>query len=332
MTNTRTQTLLTAPAYTKDLLKRINAATTRIAIVATTFHGDDAISNALIDALCDAADRGVYVSVGADAFTYIEPKGSIFGAKGHSMRAIKAHKVQRKLKKHGAEFHWLGRMSNFIFAGRTHSKWTIIDDMIYSFGGINLDHVSFTNTDLMIRITDNKIANRLFVEHGRVFKADRGGHALRSQKITINETSTILIDGGIPGDSVIYRRACTLAREASQITFVSQYCPTGRLNRILKRKQATLFFNHWRRARWANMLIIQLGMLISRQSTLYNRRPYLHAKFILFTMPDKTEIALTGSHNFTNSGVLTGTREIALETSDQDTITQLKKFLDNHVK
>ena len=169
-------------------------------------------------------------------------------------------------------------------------------------------------------------------EHARMLKADKANHATRSRKIIASPHTTILVDGGVPGDSVIYRRACTLAKQAKAITFVSQYCPTGRLSRTLKRKKAVLYFNHWRQARWVNMLIIQMGMLISRQSTLYHRRPYLHAKFIIFTMPGGKKIAISGSHNYTNSGVLMGTREVAVESSDPHLILQLEQFIDKNVK
>lgn len=325
--------LLTATEYARDLTRKIKAAESRICIISTTFHADDPLSTAVVDALADAAARGVKVSIGADSFTYIEPKGSILtGAKKHSSRAINAHRVQRRLSKDGVEFQWLGRMSNLVFAGRTHTKWAIVDDIVYSFGGVNLDHVSFTNADYMIRFQHHVLAERLADEHRRILKADRANHASRSHKLVLDEQNTILIDGGVPGDSVIYRRACTLAKEASEVTLVSQYCPTGRLSRILKRKSAVLYFNHWRKARWVNMLIIQAGMIISRQSTLYNRRLYLHSKFIIYTAQDKSRVALSGSHNYTNSGVIVGTREIALETRDPELIDQLAAFLDKHVK
>ena len=53
-----------------------------------------------------------------------------------------------------------------------------------------------------------------------------------------------MTDGGFQGDSIIYRSACELARQADSVLLVSQYCPTGKLSRILKqkkRKMQTLF-------------------------------------------------------------------------------------------
>lgn len=324
--------LLTAEEYAKDAAKKIAKATSRVALVVTTLRADDNLSSTIIDELCKASERGVHVSVCADTYTYTEPKEFFLRSpKKHPARAYRAIKVERQLKKSGVEFRWLGRSSNIGFAGRTHSKWLIVDDTIYSFGGVNLDHGSFQNTDYMIRLHDPMTADALFSQHSRLRKADKGGHALRSRQLAVSDHMSILVDGGLIGDSIIYRRACKLARQAESITLVSQYCPTGKLNRILKRKNATLYFNHWKRAAWMNRILIQFGMVFSRQRTLYQQANYLHAKFIIFTMPDGHKIAISGSHNFMYGSVAFGTREIALETTDSKIIKQLEGFLATYV-
>jgi cardiolipin synthase len=78
-------------------------------------------------------------------------------------------------------------------------------------------------------------------------------------------------------------------------------------------------------------MVIKLGLIFTRSLTLYNRDQYLHAKFMIFTMPDGKKIALTGSHNFVHGGVLLGTREVALETEDPKVIAQLEDFWKTHV-
>ena len=183
----------------------------------------------------------------------------------------------------------------------------------------------------MIRLTNRELAEQLFTQHLRMLRADLSGHALRHHTLKIDNQSTALIDGGLIGDSVIYRRACDLANQATTITLVSQYCPTGKLNRILRSKGATLYFNHWRNAAWVNKVIIQIGMTLTHQQSLYSHNRYLHAKFILFTMPGGKKIAITGSHNFMFGSVILGTREVALETSDPVIIKQLEHFLTTQV-
>jgi cardiolipin synthase len=100
----------------------------------------------------------------------------------------------------------------------------------------------------------------------------------------------------------------------------------------LKLKNATLYFNHWRKASTVNRWMIRFGMLRSKQETLYKRESYLHSKFIIFEMPDGHKTAITGSHNFMMASGLVGTREIALETSDPEIISQLEQFRHDHVE
>jgi cardiolipin synthase len=325
--------LITSTEYARDVVRSIDKAKNRIAIVVTTFRDDDPQSQSMVEALCRAGDRGILVSICADIYTYLEPKEFVLRSpKRQPARAYQAIKLERRLKKHGIHFHWLGRTGNIPLAGRTHSKWLIIDNTVYSFGGLNLDRESLSNSDYMLKFLDSSLADHLFNEHSRLLGADRGAHASRSHRFAIGKNSTVLIDGGFFGDSIIYRRAVKRANAAANIVLVSQYCPTGRLNRILRRKKATVYFNHWRKAAWVNKILIQVGMLFARQTTLYTRTPYLHAKFAIFTMQDGNKIAISGSHNFMFGSGFLGTREIALETSDPVIIKQLEHFLREHVQ
>lgn len=324
--------LFVADAYAHELAMAISNARQEVAIIATMLRANDDRSQAIIDALCLAADRGVAVSVYADTFTYLEPKEFLLRSpKRQPARAINALKLEHKLKGHGVKFHWLGRKASLLITGRTHIKWAIIDDTVYSFGGVNLDKESFSYTDYMIRIHDARLSELLLAEHTRIRRSDKRGSGTRNRTIELDKHTNILLDGGLIGSSLIYRRACELALQASTITLVSQYCPTGPLSRTLKRKHATLYYNHWRDASWANRVTISLGMLASKSSTVYRRDIYLHAKFIIFTMPDGKKVAISGSHNFMHGSGIVGTREIAIETSDTHIIRQLEKFYSTYI-
>lgn len=324
--------LLTADEFARDLVATITNARNQIAITTTTFRDDDPRSHAIVEALCKAAERDVSVSVCVDTFTYLEPKEFLLRSpKRQPARAMRALQLERTLKSHGVLFRWLGRKTNAVVYGRTHSKWVIVDDTVYSFGGTNLDNDSFTNTDYMIRFHDAKLAALMIAEHLKVQRADRGGGAFRSHKFALDSHSTVLLDGGLVADSLIYRRAYQLAKEAKSIICVSQYSPTGRLARALKRKNAKLYFNDWRTATLVNRFIIRIGNLTARQKSLYTKETYLHAKFMLFTMPDGSKIALSGSHNFMFGSGIVGTRESALETTNPHIIKQLENFYKKHV-
>ncbi len=324
--------LIPASDLAHDAIKAINQAAHRVVVVVTTLRDDDERSHELIEALCRAGDRGVLVSVCVDTVTYLEPKEFLLRSpKRQPARAYQAMKLERHLKKHGSNFRWLGRTGNISVAGRTHSKWIIADDTVYSFGGVNLDSASFDNNDYLLQFVDRNLADSLFKEHMRLVGADRGAHALRNHTFEVNDKSTVLIDGGLTGNSIIYRRACALAREAETIVLLSQYCPTGKLSRILKRKNATLYFNHWKQAAWVNKAMIRFGMLFARHQTGYTRSAYLHAKCMICTMPSGKKVAITGSHNFMFGSGMMGTREIALETTDPHLIKQLERFIVDRV-
>lgn len=328
----KTPKLLKASDYASDIIKEIASARYRVAITTTTFIADDLVTERLMDALVDAAERGVNVSIGADSLTYTEPKESFLASHKRQYRARSSQRLEKRLKEAGAHFQWLGRLSTIGFAGRTHTKWCIVDDTAYSFGGVNIDKKSFMNVDFMLKFRDRTVADILYSEHERILKADKNGSAFRSRKHTIDKKTKILVDGGLLGDSVIYRRACTLARQSESVLLVSQYCPTGKLTRFIKRAESSeLYFNHWSKAKWLNRMIIRLGMFFSKLTTGYHKREYLHAKFIIFYLKDGSKVAITGSHNFLNGSVLLGTREVAIETTDRKIIKQLETFFTDYI-
>lgn len=292
---------------------------------------DDDATDEFVDALESAADRGVSVQIAADTFTYGELGGHFLPYKYYTAKSRATTASAKNLTKKGISFNWLGRFSTTPFTGRTHIKYLIVDDTVFSFGGVNLYTKDFTeNNDFMFRCDDARLADDLTHEFSQITKADSKHHAYRSHKFSYGN-NFVLTDGGFQGDSIIYRRVCELAKEATDILLVSQYCPTGKLSRILRKKTSKLYFNPPELAGPINKAVISFGMLFTRHKTLYKRNRYLHAKFIIFTMPSGEKIAVTGSHNFVYGGVLLGTREIALETSDKKIIRQLEAFFREHV-
>lgn len=316
--------------YVQQATEQIKKATRRVSLLTMVLIHDRA-TDELLDALCDAAERGVEVKVAADSFTYTDFQGSYIPTTYRSKRVRAAMTMQKRFRAAGAEFQWLGRLSMVAFSGRTHIKWCIVDDTVYSFGGVNLDDQSVKNTDYMFKTSNEALATRLIAEQDRIVRADRSGHAYRSHQFG-DDDNMVLIDGGFLGDSIIYRRACYWAERAAHVTLVSQYCPTGKLSRLIKNTDSDLYFNHWTNAGLLNKLVIRLGMISSKHKTSYHRRSYLHAKFIIFTLPDGSKVAITGSHNFVRAGALLGTREVGLETTNKKIIRQLERFFTEHVK
>ena len=311
----------------------MRSATKRIYLISLVI-ADHETTHKFIHELEEAAKRGVEVVVAADIFTFGEVSGGFLPLRYYSPGARETNRMVRTLKRSGVRFAWLGRARITLFNGRTHSKWCVIDDTIFSFGGVNLYGEGIDSVDYMFRLTDPKLASRLVEEQKRIQTAERRSSNYSSVAYEYGK-STILIDGGIIGQSVIYRRACELAEKAVHITFVSQYCPTGKLSRILKKKitkdQVDLYFNRPQQADGLNRLVLRIALLATGLKTQYKKARYLHAKTIIFTMKSGKKIAITGSHNFAYTGVLLGTREIAMETSDPDIISQIETFIKKEV-
>jgi cardiolipin synthase len=321
--------LISPVKYVRDATEAVNRATKRVYLMSMVI-ADHKSTHSLIEALENAALRGVNVVVAADIFTYGEISDGFLPFRYYSHNARKTNLMVKKLKQAGVEFHWLGRGRVTVFSGRTHSKWCVVDDTIFTFGGVNLYEGGIQNIDYMFTFDDVVLADRIVQEQVRVQKAEK--HQSNYHSVAYEHGDiTVLIDGGIIGQSVIYRRIIELAEKSSNIVFVSQYCPTGKLARVLKKKPATLYFNRPLQAEGLNRIVLRLGIFLTGLKSSYKKGRYLHAKFMIFTLEDGSKVAITGSHNFAYTGVLLGTREIALETSDPKIIGQLEKFIDKEV-
>lgn len=321
--------LISPTEYIEQAVVAVSKAKRRVYLLSMVV-ADHTVTHPLITALNEAANRGVEVVVAADIFTYGEVGGGFLPFRYYSHGARETNRMVRRLKRSGVKFHWLGRGRVTLYHGRTHSKWCVVDDDVFTFGGVNLYEGGVENIDYMFHHVDAKLADRIVEEQKRVQKAESRSSNYPSVAYEYGDMR-ILIDGGFIGQSVIYRRAVELAEQAEHITFVSQYCPTGKLSRILKRKPAKLYFNRPLQAEGLNRIVIRIGQFTSRLKTSYKRPRYLHAKCIIFTLKDGTKTAITGSHNFAYTGVLLGTREIALETSNPSIVSQLEDFIANEV-
>lgn len=321
--------LISPTEYVRQATAAVDKATKRVYLMSMVIASHDA-TRSLIEAVEAAARRGVEVHVAADVFTFGEVSGGFLPFRYYSHGARDANRMAKRLKKAGVKFHWLGRGRITLWHGRTHSKWCIADDVLFTFGGVNLYKEGVEHIDYMFHHKDALLADRLVEEQKRVQKAEVRSNNYPSVAYE-HGGMTVLIDGGIIGQSVIYRRATELAESATQVTFVSQYCPTGKLSRLLKKKNATFYYNRPLQAEGLNRIVIRFSQFTSGLKTSYTKARYLHAKCIVYTHADGSKTALTGSHNFAYTGVLLGTREVALETKDPAIIAQLETFIQKEV-
>jgi cardiolipin synthase len=322
--------LLPAKDYVKDLAQEIRNSHHRVFLVSLTIS-DDPLTHDVFEAAKQAAQRGVETNIAADAFTFSEFGGYFNIFKHFKARSQAAKKLAQSFKNVGVTFRWLGGGFKFNpFAGVTHLKWSVIDDTVYCFGGANLYQEGIMKVDYMLKLHNPRLANELVQEQQEIIAADMSFRAYDGLHRPF-EFGAVYVDSGKRGDSAIYNRACELAAQAISITFVSQYCPTGRLANILKQKQAKVYFNQPQHTPFSIKLMLRFSSFRTGLTSLYQHKTYLHAKFILFEMPDGQKIALTGSHNYSYSGVRFGTREIALETTSKEVYSQLEDFFQKGV-
>lgn len=325
-----TPELLTPHEYLADATRRIRSSHRRVRMIALTM-AHESETELLIEALCGAASRGVDVHVAADTFTYADAAGRFVPKRYLSRRRRSSMEMTRVLTEAGVTFDWLGQEGGLPWRGRTHTKFCVVDDTVYSFGGVNLDDQSAANVDYMLRVTDHRLAEDLVRVYERTRVANTRVRGFRSVALKYGKDQ-VLVDGGIPGDSIIYRRALKYARKAQRIVLVSQYCPTGELGKAVAAVPHEMWFNPPRNASLFNRALITASMLITGHRTLYGKRQYLHAKAIVFYLKSGKRVAITGSHNFVRGGVALGTREIALQTKNPLVIDQIEAFIENQVR
>lgn len=325
-----TPQLLEAVSYVADLTAHIQSAKKRV-YIASMIINDDPSTSALIAALIAAAKRGVEVNVMLDTFTFREFGGYFNPLRRHKKRSREAINTMDRLAQAGVDVTWLGR-NVFLnpFAGVTHIKWSVVDDICYVFGGVNLYHDGVHgSTDYMIRSKDSSLADTIAEQQQLVIKSPNPLYQGFSSGTTLGEW---FVDSGIRKQSLIYDRAVSLAKRAESILYTSQYCPSGPLADIIKSKNSVCYFNTPQNSSRLTSLMIWYYEKTTGVYSQYTRKKHLHAKVMVFTMPGGKKVALTGSHNFSYKGVTFGTREVALETDNPAVIDQIENFLQDWVK
>lgn len=316
--------LVDARQYPIHLAKECHSAKKRIVIAAMFVFLDDS-TTPLFEALHAALARGVSVEIIYDAYTkYILAPASAH--RGNLLRARQQIKdtsaEMERLRSHGAHVTMLGSSRKNPYKDVFHQKFTIIDAIVYFAGGCNFSGDSFQNIDYMLKTHNAELAEQL------IQQIPRKHH---NSSWRIDTRTTLLLDGGAPGTSLIYQKAEALATDAETIMFVSQLCPSGELTTILRGKNALCYFNRPTRMSGpavASQIVDQARYRI-RNSYHHNR--FIHAKYMLFTMPDGSKKLLSGSHNFSLRGVTYGTRELAIESTNKALWYQLEKFTKTYI-
>lgn len=214
---------------------------------------------------------------------------------------------------------------------RNHIKLYIVDDFIW-IGGVNMFDEALEFIDIMVKFSDpNLVAAGV-----QQFFSVNENRPLANASVRIPPYHELLIDAGLINDSLIYDKAVqAIARADHSLIFVSQFVPDGKLlqaiikaaRRGVKVVIITSNKDHKMMSTFPYNLPYKLLLAKIRQQnniSLFHQRTKVHAKIILVD----DQIALFGSHNFVQVGVLLGTEEVAIRTKDPVLVAAIKHFVD----
>lgn len=315
--------LISASDYPRYLCRCIDNARRRVVLTAMTVQWGVAMEP-VFAALLRARRRGIRVTVLIDPYSF-HPAGYDYQLykMTNRVRAQKTQLVINELKAAGADIHFSAAISLSPFKGRNHIKISVVDNLVLTFGGVNLRDEAFTYADYMFAKESSQLAQFAV----QLIEDIAHGRQQDDQKWEWKKGHTVFVDAGHPGQSIIYQTACDIVRHAKKVIYVSQMVPTGELARLLRATDYAAYFNRPAQAGFPMNLSLLFDQWAARVSTIYTKRQYIHAKCILAEMPDGTKVSLTGSHNFNWRGVAYGTKEIAVYSEEPELHQRLSSFV-----
>lgn len=303
--------LVTATEYYASLQKAIPAAKKRIVINAMVVLWQPH-TEALLPMLHEALERNVEVRIVGDLFSKFHANMPKFARGDRGPRWGHTIAINSDLQSRGAQITYVGKIGLNPYKQRCHSKITIIDDVAYTFGGVNFYSGAFSFHDYMIEIRDKQIANRLYELVREIEKYPRMTDLVEK----INAHTTLLFDGGTPGSSAIYSTACDAVANAKKVYFVSQMCPSGRLAKLINNTENYCYFVRATQADPPSNLALLFDKARFGIKNRYKGKHYIHAKLILTEGTDGSRHIISGSNNFSWRGIAFGTKEIAIHSTD----------------
>jgi len=323
--------------YFEALVSRIDSTKRgdRVAVATMTLDARPPLVMQLIQSLTAAAGRGAEVYLAVDAYTFLSREDSFIPGPLWRHRTIPQNLPEpyatqltclQTLAEHGGHYtitNMPARRFSVPPKGRSHIKGAVVNDYLY-IGGCNLE--SPQDIDIMIGQTNLKAADWIYewfttmVKTGST-KRTFGGH---DQSLHLANAVDLLIDSGVPKQSIIYDQAMQLIDTAEQsIFFTCQYFPGGKTAQHLlaahkRGVQVRIVFSHphrhGKKALAHHAYNARERLRLPAEFFAYRQPKYaprLHAKVIA-----TEKGAIVGSNNYVTQGVLLGTAEIAMRYDD----------------
>ena len=340
-------TLLTRPEYFATLAAAIQAAGEgeRVMVATMAFDATEPMVRNIAAEMAAAASRGAHVTLLIDAINFLlDGRGSpgplLIRRSLSNLQGIYAETQQilESIRHAGGSYRITNipkRRLQLPVAGRSHIKGAVVGDSVFV-GGCNLERPQ--QLDIMMSWADRRAADTLMEWLERIAENGQTRDAFADVDIQtrINSTTGLLLDAGVPGQSLIYDEALRLIDDAREWIYLTcQYFPGGVTARHLAMAQARgvrveIDYAHPRSHGSAAMLqrlhqVRQRARRLPRNffaGQLGKHAPKLHAKILA-----SEREALLGSHNYITQGVTFGTAELALHTTDRACINALRSFM-----
>lgn len=334
-------TILPPLEFIADVTAEFRQAKKRIYLQAMEVEPGQ-ITNHLLDLLVVGADKQLDARLHVDYYSLLVQDGMF-----NYLPLLSPKKAERRKKRIGKRIAYFTALREkgvkltftnppsfpaklFPVMGRNHIKIAIVDDVAW-IGGINFHDENFKSIDSMVKLTDPT----LVAEIVRLYLDIENRKILSDQKIHITDQTSLLIDGGKRGKSVILTEAIKLINNAqSSVRVITPIIPDTKLARALfsadkAGKKVEVISPHVKTLGGVYKPLVLVNSIIfslhpNRVPIHFKNRP-IHAKILLV---DEKHVLL-GSHNLTTRGVAIGTQELAVVSSDPYFANQASLFLDH---
>jgi cardiolipin synthase len=332
-------TILPPMEFISDVREEVKTAEKRLYLQAMEVEPGE-ISSHLLQTLEETSKRGLETRLHVDYYSLLVTDGLFNYLPLFSRKKTK--KRSKRLQKRTSYFDMLQNLGvtvtytnppSFLqkiipIMGRNHIKIAVVDDVAY-IGGINFHDENFKSNDCMVKLTDPSLVDAIVA----VFRDIEKGRLKGDLWIGFKDATKLFIDGGKVGKSIILDKVAELITLAqSSVKVITPIIPdTKLLSSLSKAKKRGLTIQvivpsitKMQGVYFFLDLFNELLIFLQRknlQLTVLNHP--IHAKMIV--IDDST--VLLGSHNFTSRGVVLGTEEIAIQSSDTYFVSQARLFI-----
>lgn len=347
-------TCYAAADYWVELQKCINKTTAgdRIALATMSFDPSDPVVHLVIQKAQAAAERGVRVQLIVDAHTFLihsrkERLGPLWW-RGH-LRRVPAlfrdrlaaiQEMDSTQFGHATIINTPKRALSNPVAGRSHIKFSVVNNKVFV-GGCNLECAAWL--DVMVGWDDAYIADYLYNFATDLAVGGSTQTVLQGQdrRIPVDAQTTLFIDAGVPGQSLILRQALELIDSAQKSIFITcQFFPNSITAKHLaaahkRGVHVEIVYGHPSHQGRIGGLGQRVSIARERvrvPTELFSKglskdTPLLHAKVLV-----TDQAAMVGSHNYVRAGVRLGTAEMALLRYDSNFAKQAVSAIRTQLK